>query len=122
MKGYSQFNAAALDVVASTELRDKIPQAWLNKLDDAYDGNLARLAFSYDREICQHLQNSERTQSEHQRLNNELCTDRRDDSKMEPKKNFKGQAVLSTEMTVLSDKQFARNRGNGQKKAKGRPC
>ncbi len=71
-KAYSQFNAVALDVVVSTVLRDKIPQAWLNKLDDVHDENLARLAFSCDHGICQHLQNSERVQSEHQKLHNEL--------------------------------------------------
>ncbi len=50
---------AALDVVASTELRDKIPLAWLNKLNDAHDEDPSRLTFLYDQEICQHLQNTE---------------------------------------------------------------
>ncbi len=66
------------------------------------------------------LQNCERAQSEHQRLNNELRLDRKDESRMEPRKNFKGWAMLSAETTVLSDEQFAGKRGNSQKKAKGR--
>ncbi len=36
-KGFSQFDAAALDVIASTELREKIHLAWLSKLDDAHN-------------------------------------------------------------------------------------
>ncbi len=119
-KIYSQFNAAALDVVASTELRDKIPQAWLNKLNDAHDENPARLAFLYDCEICQHLQNTEHVWAESQKLNNELCMDRKDNSKVDQKKNFKGQAVFSAETNAPSNEQFARKCGNGQTKAKGR--
>ncbi len=39
----------------------------------------------------------------------------------EPKKNFRGQALLSAETTVPSDEQFAGKGGNGQEKNKGRP-
>ncbi len=47
--------------------------------------------------------------------------DGKDESRMEPKKDCKGQVMLSAEMTLLSDEQFAGKHGNGQKKAKERP-
>ncbi len=58
-KAYHAFDLAALDFVASTALRDKLPQAWLNKLDDAHNENPAQITFSYDREVCQLLQDTE---------------------------------------------------------------
>ncbi len=74
----------------------------------------------YDREVCMHHQNSERARAEHQRLNNELNLNRRDDLKMEPKRNLKGQTLLSADMTLLGDDEFAGKQGNGQKKNKGK--
>ncbi len=71
-KGFSQFNAAALDVIASTELREKIPLAWLNKLNDVHDEDPSQITFSYDREVCQHLQNTECAWAESQRLHSKL--------------------------------------------------
>ncbi len=50
--------------------------------------------------------------AESQRLNNKLHTDKRDDSKVEQKKNVKGQVVLSTETNVLNNEQFAWKHGN----------
>ncbi len=40
-KAFSQFDLAALDIMASSELREKIPIAWLNKLDDAHNEDLS---------------------------------------------------------------------------------
>ncbi len=51
-KAYHAFDPAALDFTTSTVLRDHLPQAWLNKLDEAHNANPARIAFSYDREVC----------------------------------------------------------------------
>ncbi len=119
-KVYNLFDAAALDVVAPTELRDKIPMAWLNKLDDAHNENPSRIAFSYDCKFCMHHQNSEQARVEHQRLNNELNLNRRYEPKMEQKKNVRGKAMLSADTTLPGDDQFAGKWGNGQKKNKGR--
>ncbi len=58
-KAYHAFDPAALDFVASTALRNKIPQAWLNKLDEVHNEDPSRIAFSYDREVCQLLQDME---------------------------------------------------------------
>ncbi len=65
-KAYHAFDLAALDFIASAALRDHLPQAWLNKLDEAHNEDATRIAFSYDREICQLVQNTERVRSESQ--------------------------------------------------------
>ncbi len=59
VKAYHKFDLAALDFAASTALRDKLPQAWLNKLDEAHNEDPSQIAFSYDREVCQLLQDME---------------------------------------------------------------
>ncbi len=58
-KAYHAFDPAALNFAASAALRGHLPQAWLNKLDEAHNEDAARIVFSYDREICQLLQNTE---------------------------------------------------------------
>ncbi len=58
-KAYHAFDPATLDFAASTALRDKLPQAWLNKLDEAHNEDPSRIAFSYDWEVCQLLQDME---------------------------------------------------------------
>ncbi len=58
-KGYNAFDSATLDFVASTALREKLPLAWLNKLDDVHYEDLTRIAFSNDWEVCQFLQDTE---------------------------------------------------------------
>ncbi len=119
-KAFHSFDLAALDVVASSELRDKIPWAWLNKPDEAHDERPSIIAFSYDCEFCMHLQNSELAEAECQQLTNELKMGRRDEMKMEQKKNPKMQVVLNTDTALPDEEQFARRCGTGQKKTKNK--
>ncbi len=56
---YHRFDPATLDFVASTALRDKLPQAWLTKLDEVHNEDPTRMVFSYDWEVCQLLQDTE---------------------------------------------------------------
>ncbi len=65
-KAYHAFDPAALDFIALTALRGKIPLVWLNKLDEAHNEDPLRIAFSYDREVCQLLQDTERARAESQ--------------------------------------------------------
>ncbi len=58
-KAYHAFDPATLDFAVSAALRDHLPQAWLNKLDKVHNEDSSRIAFSYDRDICQLLQNME---------------------------------------------------------------
>ncbi len=39
-KAYHRFDPATLDFIASTVLRDKLPQVWLTKLDEAHNEDL----------------------------------------------------------------------------------
>ncbi len=118
-KDYYQFDPVALDFAASVALRDHLPQAWLNKLDEAHNEDAHRMAFSYDRDICQLLQNMERARSESQRLYSEL---KADNSKTEPKKNAKGQPMLNADTGPPSNGQNDGQHGNGRKKGnQGRP-
>ncbi|MCP4605369.1 MAG: hypothetical protein GY847_33425, partial [Proteobacteria bacterium] len=94
-KAYHVFDPAALDFAASAALRDHLPQAWLNKLDEAHNEDSTRIAFSYDRDICQLLQNTERVHSESQRLYSKLS--KKDDTRTDSKKNDKGQPVFNTD-------------------------
>ncbi len=56
--------------------------------------------------------------AESQRLHSEL--NRKDDSRTDPKKNFKGQPVFNVDMATQNDEQSIGQRGNGRKKGKGR--
>ncbi len=58
-KAYHAFDPAALDFAAFAALRDHLPQVWLNKFDEAHNEDSSRIAFSYDRDICQLLQDTE---------------------------------------------------------------
>ncbi len=102
----------------SAALRDHLPQAWLNKLDEAHNEDAARIAFSYDREICQLLQNTEWARSESQRLYSEL---KKDDTKTDIRKNVKGQPVFNADTAPPNNGQSEGQRVNGQKRGKGPP-
>ncbi len=118
-KAYHKFDPAALDFAASTALRDKLPQAWLNKLDEAHNEDPSRIAFSYDQDVCQLLQDTERACSESQWLYSEL--NKKDDAKTEPKKNFKGQPMFNTDTAPPNNKQNDGQCGGGQRKGRGNP-
>ncbi len=63
-----------------------------------------------------HHQNSERAWAERQKLNNELNPNKRDEQKMEPKKNLRGQALLSADTALPGDEQFTGKGKMGRKK------
>ncbi|MCP4698291.1 MAG: hypothetical protein GY862_15770, partial [Gammaproteobacteria bacterium] len=118
-KAYHRFDPAALDFAASAALRDHLPLAWLNKLDEAHNEDSNRITFSYERDYCQLMQNTERARSELQRLYSEL---RKDNGKPDTKKNAKGGPMFNTDTGAPSEPQNEGQRGNGRKKwNRGKP-
>ncbi|MCP4544097.1 MAG: hypothetical protein GY832_43860, partial [Chloroflexi bacterium] len=116
---FPKFDSAALDVAASAELRHHLPQGWVNKLDEAHNKDSDRITFSYDRDLCQLLQNMERARSEGQRLTNDL---KKEDGKPEAKKNVKGQPMFNTDTGAPDEAQGGGQRGRGRQKGnKGDP-
>ncbi len=64
------------------------------------------------------MQDTKQARAESQQLNSELS--RKDDIRVVPKKNFKGQQVFNMDAATTTDEQNAGWRGNGQRKGKGR--
>ncbi len=112
-KAYHVLDPAALDFAVSIALRPHLPVAWLNKLDEAHNKDVSRIAFMHDRDICQLLQNTERAHSELQCLNSEL---KADGSKPESKRNGKAMLVFNTDTVPAENGQNNGQRGNGKRR------